>query len=269
LDLVGNERQSMSEQKHVYTAINAMIETLSHDGISKARRNETQGFAFRGIDDVYNAISGGLARHKLNIIPRMVGRVCEARTTAKGGVMYSVTVEAEFDFVSAVDGSCHVCRMFGEAMDSGDKATNKAMSAAYKYACIQVFCIPTEAESPDADQTTPPATVPQPKPKKTPPASDEQRAAAGIDTGGHPVGSDAAAQHVAAGKLKAAPASFDMLKHFGDMKKALGEPEYYRILGLHGFEKSNEIRELNKAREVYKMMAARKIEIDVEAANNA
>ena len=63
-----------------------------------------------------------------------------------------MTVEAEFDFVSADDGSVHTARTFGEAMDSGDKATNKAMSAAYKYACFQTFAIPTEGDN-DADAT--------------------------------------------------------------------------------------------------------------------
>ncbi|MNY54686.1 hypothetical protein D3C86_1905820 [compost metagenome] len=38
-------------------------------------------------------------------------------------------------------------------MDSGDKATNKAMSAAYKYAAFQAFCIPTEGDN-DADGQT-------------------------------------------------------------------------------------------------------------------
>ena len=46
-----------------------------------------------------------------------------------------------------------VSKVFGEAMDSGDKATNKAMSAAYKYAAFQAFCIPTEGDN-DADKTT-------------------------------------------------------------------------------------------------------------------
>jgi hypothetical protein len=58
-----------------------------------------------------------------------------------------------FDFVSADDGSMHEVVTFGEAMDSGDKATNKAMSAAYKYACMQAFCIPTEGDN-DADAKT-------------------------------------------------------------------------------------------------------------------
>jgi hypothetical protein len=62
-----------------------------------------------------------------------------------------VTVKVEFHFVSVNDPSSkHVVVVFGEAMDSGDKATNKAMSAAYKYACLQVFCIPTEGDN-DAD----------------------------------------------------------------------------------------------------------------------
>ena len=59
----------------------------------------------------------------------------------------------EFDFVSAEDGSKHIVKTFGEAMDSGDKATNKAMSAAYKYACFQAFSIPTESDN-DADAHT-------------------------------------------------------------------------------------------------------------------
>jgi hypothetical protein len=67
--------------------------------------------------------------------------------------MNYVTVEAEYDFVSTNDGSMHTARVVGEAMDSADKATNKAMSAAYKYLCIQTFCIPTEGDN-DADATT-------------------------------------------------------------------------------------------------------------------
>ncbi len=41
-------------------------------------------------------------------------------------------------------------------MDSGDKASNKALSIAMKYALLQVFCIPTEdAKDPDADSPKP------------------------------------------------------------------------------------------------------------------
>jgi hypothetical protein len=83
----------------------------------------------------------------------MISRLCEERVNAKGTALFYVTVEAEFDLVSAEDGSKHTIKTFGEAMDSGDKATNKAMSAAYKYACFQAFAIPTEGDN-DADAQT-------------------------------------------------------------------------------------------------------------------
>ncbi len=137
---------------HVYTLIAACSLALSKEGIGKDRKNETQGYKFRGIDDVYNALAPIIAKHGLVILPRMLTRAVTERVTAKGGVLFYVTVEAEFDFVAASDGSRHVVRTFGEAMDSADKATNKAMSAAYKYAAFQAFCIPTEGDN-DADAT--------------------------------------------------------------------------------------------------------------------
>ena len=75
------------------------------------------------------------------------------RSSKAGAALFYVTVEVEFDFVSAEDGSKHTVKTFGEAMDSGDKATNKAMSAAYKYAAFQAFSIPTESDN-DADAST-------------------------------------------------------------------------------------------------------------------
>lgn len=137
----------------VYQAINAVMADLAHEGISKARKNQQQGYQFRGIDDVYNTLSSILAKNGLTMLPRILSRSCEERTTAKGGVLFYVTVEAEFDLVCAEDGSRHTIRTYGEAMDSADKATNKAMSAAYKYAAMQAFCIPTEGDN-DADATT-------------------------------------------------------------------------------------------------------------------
>lgn len=139
----------------VYKAINAVQAELAQEGgISKDRKNVQQGYNFRGIDDVYNALAPLLSKHGLCILPRIIARECIERTTAKGSIMFSVTVEAEFDFVCSRDGSKHVVRTYGEAMDSGDKATNKAMSAAYKYAAFQAFAIPTEGEN-DADTRTP------------------------------------------------------------------------------------------------------------------
>jgi len=138
----------------VYKAINAVQSELAILGITKNRRNQQgSGYNFRGIDDVYNTIAPLLSKHGLCILPRVLSRECIERISKSGGGLFYVTVDAEFDFVSAEDGSKHTVKTFGEAMDSGDKATNKAMSAAYKYACFQAFSIPTEADN-DADAHT-------------------------------------------------------------------------------------------------------------------
>jgi hypothetical protein len=138
----------------VYKAINNVQADLSVLGITKDRRNmQGNGYNFRGIDDVYNTIAPLLAKHGLCILPRVLSRECVERVSQKGGALFYVTVNAEFDFVSAEDGTKHTVKTFGEAMDSGDKATNKAMSAAYKYACFQAFSIPTESDN-DADAHT-------------------------------------------------------------------------------------------------------------------
>ena len=138
----------------VYKAINAVQSALAKTGIAKDRTNtQGAGYKFRGIDDVYNAIAPLLAEHGLCILPRMIARTCDEKQSQAGKALFYVTVEAEFDVVCAEDGSSHTIRTFGEAMDSGDKATNKAMSAAYKYAAFQMFAIPTEGDN-DADGHT-------------------------------------------------------------------------------------------------------------------
>ncbi len=136
----------------VYQAINAVQANLAKVGITKNRTNtQGSGYKFRGIDDIFNAISPLLAEHKLCVLPRVISRECVERVSKNGGALFYITVEAEFDFISAEDGSRHTVKTFGEAMDSGDKATNKAMSAAYKYAALQAFAIPTEGDNGDND----------------------------------------------------------------------------------------------------------------------
>lgn len=137
----------------VYQVINKVQRALAAEGIGKDRKNQAQGYSFRGIDDMYNALAPILAAEGLCILPRALSRECVERVTAKGSAIFYVTVEVEFDFVSAEDGSKHVVKTYGEAMDSADKATNKAMSAAYKYAVMQAFSIPTQGDN-DADAHT-------------------------------------------------------------------------------------------------------------------
>lgn len=143
----------MSTQ-HVYTAINEITAEMAREGISKDRRNQQQGYQFRGIDDVYAALASKLAAHKLCVLPRVTERHVVERETQRGGTLFYTTLTVEFDFVSSVDSSKHTICTVGEAMDSADKSSNKAMSAAYKYAAFMAFCIPTEGDN-DADASTP------------------------------------------------------------------------------------------------------------------
>ena len=150
----------------IYQSIAAVMKDMSAQGIGKDRRNQQQGYNFRGIDDVYNALAPIMSKHGLVVLPRVLSRECVERQSSKGGALFYVTVEVEFDFVRAEDGSKHTVKTYGEAMDSADKATNKAMSASYKYAAMQAFCIPTEGDN-DADATTH-QVAPQSAPKGLP-----------------------------------------------------------------------------------------------------
>jgi len=134
----------------IYEKIAAVTAELSKVGISKDSKNQSQGYAFRGIDQVYGALSPLLSKHGLCILPRVTDRQVIERQNKSGTALFYVTLTVEFDFVAAEDGSKHTVVTIGEAMDSGDKASNKAMSAAYKYAAFQAFCIPTEADDADA-----------------------------------------------------------------------------------------------------------------------
>ena len=230
----------------VYQAICKVAKEISREGIAKGRRNEQQGYGFRGIDDIMNALSALLAGAELLILPRMVGRTQEERLSASQKVLFYVVVHAEFDFVSARDGSTHTVTMYGEAMDSADKATNKAMSAAYKYACLQVFCIPTEA-MPDADATTEqPASKPQPAPRPAPARADRPEPI--IDTGGHPMGTAAAAQYVGQQKIEKLQAKVPNWRTVGDvirdhttLRTEVGENDYYSALKPYGYRTQEEL----------------------------
>ena len=121
--------------------------------VSKSKRNtQGAGFMYRGIDDVMNALNPAMAKHKLFVVPEILEQIREERTSkAGGGLTYSIC-KIKYTFY-AEDGTNVSATVIGEAMDSGDKSTNKSMSIAFKYACFQVFCIPTEEMiDPDAEQ---------------------------------------------------------------------------------------------------------------------
>ena len=136
----------------VYQAISDVQKALAEIGIGKGRKNQAQGYNFRGIDDVLQALAPLLSQCGLVVIPRVLSCQRDTVVNAKGTTLFYVTVDVEYDLVGVEDGSKHTARILGEAMDSGDKATNKAMSAAYKYFALQTFCIPVEGVAIDSEQ---------------------------------------------------------------------------------------------------------------------
>ena len=121
------------------------------DAVEKNKKNKIQGFMYRGIDDVMNAINPALVKYKVFIVPEVIEQSREERQTNKGANLIYSICKMKFKFC-AEDGSCVEAITIGEGMDSGDKATNKAMAIAFKYACFQIFCIPTEEmKDPDSD----------------------------------------------------------------------------------------------------------------------
>lgn len=165
-------------------------------------------YKFRGIDAVYNALNPVMAELGLFICPEIIDQVREERETEKtvnGQVVRSAlkyTVLTIKYTLFAPDGSNISMTVVGEGMDSGDKSANKAMSVALKYACFQLFMIPTEdmvdpdgevhdnvlpknnrQEEPGNQFTPPPAAqgtvnkvgnVPPPAPPQNPPQNEPE-----------------------------------------------------------------------------------------------
>ena len=136
---------------NIYQSITKIMEEVP--SIGKTQRNKTQGFMYRGIDDVMNALQPLLAKNKVFIVPEILEQMREERTTSKGGNLIYSICKIKYKFY-AEDGSSVEAITIGEGMDSGDKATNKAMAIAMKYELFQVFCIPTD-EMKDPDSETP------------------------------------------------------------------------------------------------------------------
>jgi hypothetical protein len=126
-------------------------------------RKTTYGdtYKFRGIDDTYNALHDVFAKHGVFYMPELINASREERQSKKGGLLIWSILDMKYTFF-AEDGSSVSCIVRGEAMDSSDKATNKAMSIALKYALMEIFLIPTddhkdpENDNPEPVKTTKP-----------------------------------------------------------------------------------------------------------------
>ena len=152
----------------IYKKIIEVMQDIN--AISKGRKNDQQHFMFRGIDDVMNELHPTLAKCGVFVLPNVLEETRTTGKTARGGDMFYTRLKIKFGFY-AEDGSHVDTVVIGEAMDTADKASNKALSIGLKYAMLQVFCIPTEDEKdPDAQSPEPQAGSMKPAPAKKAPA---------------------------------------------------------------------------------------------------
>ena len=204
----------------IYKLIPKVMEEIG--AIGKGRKNVQQNYQFRGIDDIYNAVNAALAKHEVFCVPKVISNRREERQTKAGGMLIYTILEVEYTFY-APDGSNIVAVMIGEAMDSGDKSCNKAMSAAQKYAFLQIFCIPTEEPKDTENETH--EVLPN---KEQINQSEPQKKSEGTN--------------------------YKFLQTMKAIKAEKGDEPYYKILGAHGFEHSKDIQVRETQLKVYNDM---------------
>jgi len=151
----------------IYQKLGAVMKEVT--AIDKGRKNEQQGFMFRGIEDFMNELHGLFAKHGIAILPRELEHIQDTfesyKTNSRGQsekkLQFRSRIHLEFEFVSTDDGTSVKADGWGEAADSGDKGYNKCKSIALKYVLMQMFLVPTK------DIIDPDGEVPEPVSSKS------------------------------------------------------------------------------------------------------
>jgi hypothetical protein len=129
------------DQPTVYELMARVMRDVRNVG--KDGRNESQNYNFRGVDDAIGALAQPLREHGVFMTPEVLDFKTEVR-----GRQNAVMMRIAFHFHGPAGD--HVTAItLGEGSDFADKAANKAMSAALKYALIHTFMIPVDSKSLD------------------------------------------------------------------------------------------------------------------------
>lgn len=153
----------MSEPETVPVVVAVSRVMRDVQAVGKGDRNAQQGYNFRGVDAVVNAVGPKLRQHGVVILPYAVETSYRDVTTSTGKPSRECTVTVKYRIYGPA-GDYLECETPGESMDFGDKGAPKAMSVAYRIALIQALCLPTHEPDPDAQayerggQETRPAT---------------------------------------------------------------------------------------------------------------
>lgn len=117
--------------------------------VGKTEKNLSQGFNFRGIDAVVNAVGPAFRKHGGFLIPTIIFKNSSILPTKNGGSMNAVALEVQFA-IYGNEGEPITGSVASEAFDSGDKATAKAMSVALRTFLLQALLLPTDEPDPDS-----------------------------------------------------------------------------------------------------------------------
>lgn len=140
---------------NVFERFSKVQAAMAHTGIDKGMKNKQQGYAYRGIDQVMNAVGPILAEANVLVMPSVQNHNMVQGKTKSGGVSFHHTVEVEYMIYGPEGDSLGPFKSRGECIDTSDKGLNKACTAAYKYWVLTALCVPTEGD--DADSDTPEA----------------------------------------------------------------------------------------------------------------
>ncbi len=155
----------------IYKKIPAIMAEVG--AIEKSRKGDGINYKFRGIDDIYFVLQPLLSKHGVFYCPNVIDQKREERATKSGGIATYTILLVEYRFYAEDESSVKIT-VVGEAMDTSDKSSNKAMSAALKVATLQLFCIPTEEEKDTEYQNHEPVSRPAAA-KPTQPKLGEQK----------------------------------------------------------------------------------------------
>lgn len=137
----------MSEHPSVVECLSTAMEEIR--AVGKTGKNTQQNYNFRGIDAVVNAASPAFRKVGIVVTPELKSVDYETVEVGnKRSLMQSCKVVVAYTFHGPAGDSITAVAP-GEAMDSGDKATAKAMSVAFRTALLQALCIPTTENDPD------------------------------------------------------------------------------------------------------------------------
>ena len=155
----------------------AILEVMQEVGYVQKTGKMSGGarYTYASEADLINALRPAMTKAQIIAYPAEVTNVeIQQYSTSGGTVMQDRVATIRWFFVHAPSETSISVEVVGEGSDSGDKASNKAMTAAMKYALRQTFLIETgddpDSERPEYERASPKESnpsVPQGLPKDT------------------------------------------------------------------------------------------------------